>query len=214
MLSFFAVDNLMFTVWGYPVSWIEFVGVLAGFASVYFAVRENILTWYVGLLNVMCFAILFFQIQLYADFLLQIFYFAISIQGIFLWQKSKANSNVFLIKQLQKKEQIRYFLLWTALVLLFVSFGYFMPRVFAGFAVKPATFLFIDSLLSAASIIATILMAKKKIEAWILWVIIDSCSVFLYLQKETYFVALQFFVFALMAISGYWQWKNTMQKEL
>jgi nicotinamide mononucleotide transporter len=70
---------------GYPISYVELIGTLFGLVSVYFASRANILTWGTGIVNEIFLFILFFQVQLYADMFLQIYFFVVTLYGWYNW---------------------------------------------------------------------------------------------------------------------------------
>lgn len=74
-MSFFDIENIAFQILNYPISYVEFIGALFGLVSVYLAAKANILTWGTGIVNELFLFILFFQVQLYADMLLQVFFF-------------------------------------------------------------------------------------------------------------------------------------------
>ncbi len=85
--DFFRIDSIFFTVLNYPVSYVEFIGTLAGLISVWLAAKSSIWTWATGLVNVICFFVIFYQVQLYSDMLLQAYFFAMSIYGWIVWGK-------------------------------------------------------------------------------------------------------------------------------
>ena len=80
-MHFFDIENIVLQFLGYPVSYVELIGTLFGLASVYFASRANILTWGTGIVNEVFLFLLFFQIQLYADMFLQIYFFVVTLFG-------------------------------------------------------------------------------------------------------------------------------------
>ena len=90
MLNLFDINNTFFSVGSYPVSWIEFVGTIAGIVAVWMAAKNNILTWPIGLINITLFFLIFFQVQLYSDMFLQIYFFSISVYGWLFWKKEFA----------------------------------------------------------------------------------------------------------------------------
>mgnify|MGYP001316881218 CR=1 FL=1 len=92
-MIFFEINDIAFEIIGYQISYIELIGTLFGLLSVYFASRANILTWATGIINEVFLFILFFQIQLYADMFLQVYFFVVTLYGWYNWkQKPKQNS--------------------------------------------------------------------------------------------------------------------------
>lgn len=90
-MSWFSINNILVNIplgqGGYPLSWIEAVGTIAGLLCIWLASQEKIINYLFGLINVTLFAIIFFQIQLYASLLLQIFFFAANIYGWYAWSR-------------------------------------------------------------------------------------------------------------------------------
>ncbi|MGV3069168.1 nicotinamide riboside transporter PnuC, partial [Proteus mirabilis] len=89
VISWFSINNILVNIplgkEGYPLSWIEAIGTIAGLLCIWLASQEKIINYLFGLINVTLFAIIFFQIQLYASLLLQIFFFAANIYGWYAW---------------------------------------------------------------------------------------------------------------------------------
>ena len=86
MLSnFFSVTNIAFDVLGYQISWLELSGTIFNLAAVILAARRNILTWPIGIIGVILFGFLFYQINLYADMAEQVYYFITGVIGWYLW---------------------------------------------------------------------------------------------------------------------------------
>ena len=203
-------DFVFFSLLGYNYSFVEFVGTIAGLLSVWFGTRNNILIWYFGFINVIAFGFIFFQINLYADMLLQLFYFGITAYGLWNW-KYNAGKDELQIGFLTTRHRLAYSILLVQLFILFYWFTQYFPYLFETLQMAFSTYPFVDSTLAAASIIATILMAKRKLESWILWIIIDAGSILLYVKKGVFLIAVEFFVFSILAVYGYISWKKLMK---
>lgn len=85
MLDFLNINNICLTPFGYPLSYVELVGILTGLLSVWLAAKSHILTWPIGLVNVAAFFFLFYQVCLYSDMLLQVFFFVTTCYGWYYW---------------------------------------------------------------------------------------------------------------------------------
>lgn len=205
----FSTTTIAFSILQYDVSYIELIGTIAGLLSVWWATRNNILTWYIGFVNVIAFLLIFFQVQLYADVLLQVFYLFATAYGLWKWQELVGQEE---LKITHIDKQGALFVIATTVLLfsLFYAFTNLLPVVFAEQQLKPPAYAFADSLLSAASVITTLLIARKRIEAWFLWIFIDFASVYMYLQKGVLFIAIEYALFGVLAIVGYVQWKRMM----
>ena len=81
-MQFFSVETIAFSVWGYPLSWLELVGTIFNLWSVWLMTRNRILTWPIGIVGVVLFMLLFWQIHLYADFFEQIYYIITGFLGL------------------------------------------------------------------------------------------------------------------------------------
>lgn len=193
------------------MSFIEFFGTLTGLISVWLATKTNIHTWTIGILNVIAFFIIYYQIQLYSDMFLQIFFFGTSVLGIWQWLKKKPVHHDNKVSTLKHKSQI---IISFSIILLTTILGYVIARIhicFPDYFSNPASFPYPDALTTVLSIFATFLMAYKRIECWILWILVDIISIILYFQKGVLFISLEYIVFLLMATSGLFQWLKSIR---
>lgn len=201
----------MLTVFDYPISYIEFTGTCFGLLSVWLATKANIHTWTIGILNVIAFSIFYYQIQLYSDMFLQVFFLATSLLGIWQWLKKKPLKNDKKITYLKLKSQI---LIASSAILFTFVLGYLMARIhlyFPDYFQQAASFPYPDALTTVLSIFATFLMAYKRVECWVLWIIVDVICIILYYQKGVIFISLEYVVFLVMASIGLFQWLKSIQ---
>lgn len=206
-MTFFDMNNIAFEIIGYQISYVELIGTLFGLLSVYFASRANIITWATGIINELFLFILFFQVQLYADMFLQVYFFVVTLYGWYNWkQKPKQNS----ITSTESKTKI-----WLASAIivgtiiagfLFANIHLYLPQYFK----TEAAFPYADSFVMVLSIIATVLLAQKKIETWYLWIVVDIVCVFLFFKKGIAFLALEYLVFLGLATYGLLNWKKQL----
>lgn len=210
-MNWIGITNIFVTICGYPLSYIEFVGTLTGLLSVWFAVKSNIWTWPIGLVNVSCFFVIFFQINLYSDMFLQVYFFVMSIYGWVVWnQKNEAKA---IIETINDKDRI---IISLSIIFLTIIIGYvvkslnvIMPSIF----VKPFAYPFVDTFVAILSIVATVLLAKKKIENWVLWILIDVISTVLYAKKNVLFIATEYIIFLCLASVGLITWLRLLKNE-
>lgn len=209
-MEFFGIENIAFQIWDYPISYVELIGTIFGFVSVYFASRANILTWGTGLVNEIFLFILFFQVQLYADMFLQIYFFAITLYGWYKWN-AKTNENKISKISFNNKISLAFIILIGSLIsgFLFVNVHLYLPQFFKIQAAYPFT----DSFVMVLSIVATVLLAKKKIENWYLWIAIDLICVVLYFKKGIYFLSLEYFIFLGIASYGLYHWRKQLKND-
>jgi nicotinamide mononucleotide transporter len=208
MMQLFDIGNVAFSVLGYPVSYVELIGTLFGLISVRYASRANILTWPTGIINEVFLFILFFQVQLYADMFLQVYFFIVTIYGWYHWKTGTVEKKVTFLS-------VRGRLMWAmAAVLGTVAFGYLFRNIHAllpAYFPTPAAYPFADSFVMVLSIIATVLLARKQIENWIFWITGDVVCVGLYFKKQIYFLSLEYLIFLGLASYGLYHWNKTLK---
>jgi len=202
--AFWDANEVLFYMGDYKVSFIELIGTITGLLSVYFGTKNHTAVWYFGFVNVVCFGVIFFQIALYSDMLLQVFYFFATAYGLWLWTQKSTNDEAK-ISTLNNAQYKSWILLFIGIFLLFYFFSKTLPLLFH---VSQASFLYFDAVLSSASVVATLLMARRKIETWLLWIVIDFVSIGMYVQKGVHLIAIEYALFGLLAIIGFYKWKK------
>lgn len=205
LMHLFEIENIAFEILGYPISYVELIGTMFGLISVYFATRANILTWSTGIVNEVFLFILFFQVQLYADMLLQVYFFVVTLYGWYQWNTKTSGNRIS-----ETNFRNKIFLAVTILIgtmlscYFFTNIHLFFPTYFKIKAAYPLT----DSFVMVTSIVATILLAKKRIENWYLWIAVDLVCMVLYFKKGVYFLSLEYLIFLGLASYGLYHWKK------
>ncbi|NCU37732.1 nicotinamide riboside transporter PnuC [Candidatus Saccharibacteria bacterium] len=210
-LAFFDVNNTFFTLLGYPISYLEFTGTILNLICVILVARRNILTWPIGIAGVVLFGILFYQINLYADFFEQIYYFITGIVGWYMWATVK-NKKAEDDKVIIETNSLTTNLIWIggiAVVSLVTTWALmhiheWLPTLFPEPAALPA----IDATTTIMSFAAQYLMMKRKLENWYLWIVVDVVAIWLYWYKEVPFISLLYLIFLFNAFYGLWAWKR------
>lgn len=214
MYTFFDIHTIFFIVFNYPLSYVEFLGTLFGLLTVILAARANILTWPTGIINELFFFIIFFQVQLYANMILQVIFFITTLYGWYYWNKYKAGNCSLLITSLSMK-QLSYTALFIIIVSLLLSMLiHNLPNFFPTYFTKSAALPFIDSTVMVISLVATLLLAKKILQTWLLWVINNILCLVLYIQQGIYFIAIEYVIFLFIAMIGFYQWHKIMQQPI
>ncbi len=206
-MHFFEIANTAFTVIGYPISYVELIGTVFGLISVYFASRANILTWSTGIVNEAFLFILFFQVHLYADMFLQVYFFIVTIYGWYNWNTTTIENKIAAINT-----KARWLIAAVITVGSLLS-GFLIENIhlyLPGYFKVAAAYPFTDSLVMVLSVIATVLLAKKKIENWHLWILVDAICVVLYFKKGVYFLSLEYLIFLGLASYGLYHWKKQL----
>lgn len=188
-------------------NWVEILGAVLGIAYIFLSIRQNILTWPVGLLTSILYVYVFFAAKFYADMGLQLYYVGISIYGWYHWMKggSREENHVLPVSRLQMKTGIVLVLISAALyaIIVYVLKNHTDSPVPHG-----------DAITTALSIVATWMLARKVLEHWLLWIFIDAFSIGLYLYKELWATAVLFLIYTIMAIVGFINWRKELHVEL
>ncbi|KDN56775.1 nicotinamide riboside transporter PnuC [Flavobacterium seoulense] len=192
----------------YPTSEIvlELMGVFFGLASVWFAKKDNILVFPTGLVSTSIYAYLLWKWELLGDSMINGYYFIMSIYGWYHWTRKKGDVEVFPVAVASKKEY------WFGTVI-FVLTLLFVVLVYQYFDKFKDWYNYVDTLLTAIFFVGMWLMAKRKIENWIFWIVGDFISIPLYFCKGYTFTSLQYLIFTVLAIFGYLEWKKILDKE-
>lgn len=205
MLELFSVNTIAFKVMDYPMSWIELVGTLFYLWSVWLIAKKKMLTWPTGIIGVILFMILFYQIRLYSDAMEQVYYLGVSIYGWWAWNKVKRGNRIPV--RFSHPRIIIQFIIMT--IILSGALGLFMshiheywPKLFP----EPASYPYWDALTTVMSFTAMWLMTLRRTESWVYWIIVDIIGVNLYFIKEVRFIALLYLIFLFLASNGLRLW--------
>lgn len=203
--SLFSVKEILFTVLDHPVSYPEFFGVVLGLISVFLAARANIFTWPTGIANAIFFLVIFYQIHLYSDMFLQMYFCGMGVYGWFSW-RSKDRKHESAVQTMSNTGRLRLalFIIGATILIgtLISKIHLVLPQIFD----HPASFPYVDSFIAISSILAVILLSRRIFETWILWILVDISSIALYAVKGVMFIALEFVVFLCLAIIGIITW--------
>lgn len=182
---------------------LEITGAIFGLLSVWFAKKDNILVFPTGLVSTFIYAYLLWQWELLGDSMINVYYFVMSIYGWYHWTRKKGSQVEFPIAVMNNKEKgIAVVLFMTTII--FVVLVYFYFNKFTNW------YSYIDTFLTAIFFVGMWLMAKRKIENWIFWIIGDIISIPLYFAKGFTFTSLQYLIFTIVAIYGYLEWKKIL----
>ena len=217
MYELFSINNIFFTVLGYPMSYIEFFGTIFNLWCVYLVVKNNIWNWPIGIVGVILFGFMFYQINLYSDLFEQIYFFITSFYGWWAWihmrNTNQANAQELSISRNNQKNNLIYFII---IILGTILLGYFTSNIhiyFAEYFPEPASFPYLDAFTTILSFAATILMAHRKIECWYLWILVDVIGVWLYFAKDVRLVSILYFIFLILATRGLISWSKIYKHE-
>lgn len=180
---------------------LEIVAVLFGFLSVWYSKQNKILVFPTGMISTSIFVYLLFNWGLLGDMMINAYYFIMSVYGWYIWTRKVDASHATPISRTNSKENKQSVIIFFAtIVFVFVVYSY-NDKWNSWTA-------YVDTITTAIFFVGMWLMAKRKIENWIYWIIGDIISVPLYLYKGLAFTSIQYLGFTFIAIYGYIAWKK------
>ena len=183
---------------------LEIIAVVFGLLSVWYSKNNNILVFPTGMISTAIFIYLLFKWVLLGDMLINAYYFIMSIYGWFIWTRNENNIVTPITRVNSHEKKIGLIIFISSLVFVYLVYVYFD---------KWGTITsYIDNLTTAIFFVGMWLMAKRKIENWIFWIVADIISIPLYFYKGFTFTSLQYLIFTFIAIAGYYSWKNILNK--
>jgi len=178
------------------LSW-ENLAVVLAIAYLILAMYEKISCWYAALGNTVIFTVLFWNVNLLMDSALNVYYMAMAVYGWWQWQKGGARHTGVKISRWGMKQ---HGLAIIAVVIISLLSGWLLTNN------TSASWPYLDSFTTWASVLTTWMVAKKILENWLYWIVIDGVSIILYVDKELYSTALLFAAYVVMVIFGYFKW--------
>ena len=180
-------------------SFIEIIAVIFGLLSVWYSTKVNILVYPTGIVSVLIYVYICLMAGLYADMFINGVYFGMSVYGWYNWAHRRENEKVIPVLFAGAKQNI------IAIAVTLVSF-FFIQHILKTYT--DSTVPTIDAFTTAVFIVGMWLMATKKVENWIYWIIGDIVSIPLYFYKGLVFTSFQYLVFLILAIIGFISWRK------
>ncbi len=181
----------------------EVIAVITGLLCVYLAAKNNIWNWPFAIISVVIYIFIFFNTRLYADVGLQVYFLAMNIYGWYYWSRKPASDVKTPVLLITRREVLRSA---TAIII----FTYILGSVLK---YTPASFPFLDSFCAACSIIAQVLLARKVLENWLIWIFVDVVYVGVYIFKGLDLTAGMYGIYVALALMGYLDWKKDYRKQ-
>jgi nicotinamide mononucleotide transporter len=180
---------------------LEISAIVTTAICIFLAGRNNVNTWWIGIVACILFGVLFYQSQLYADVTLQVFFVITGFIGWYNWSKKTTLNPI-------SKTPIKQMLLYASLAIV-VAFGYgYILHLYTD-AYAP----FIDSLVLTGSVLAQLLLMKRKVENWPIWLLVNTLSVPLYYNRELYVTSAMYAIFWINAAYSWYHWNQLMKQE-
>ena len=230
VLDFFDINNTLINFaigGGYAMSWIEAVATISGVLCIWFITKEKVINFAFGLVNVSLFAVIFYQIQLYGLLMLQLYFFVMNIYGWYAWSKPASDENALMIRWMDNKKLMAVVVVSALGIAVMTSYIDPFFSILAAVAVQlinlfganvvmpelqPDAFPFWDSAITLLSVMAQLLMTRKYVENWVLWVLVNLISVGVYAAQGVYALSIQYVILLVIALAGVRQWSKAAKE--
>ncbi len=181
---------------------IEIVGLVLGLFYLYYEYHAKMLVWLFGLLMPMVSLVVYFNAGLYADFGINIYYLLAAAYGLVTWRGTKRKEGVKIT------HMSKIMLLVSMAAISAIWYGIYLLLAYLTNSTVPV----LDALTTALSIVGAWMLARKHIEQWIIWIIVDVINVGLYIYKDIPFYAVLYAVYTVVACFGYGKWCRMMRQ--
>jgi nicotinamide mononucleotide transporter len=214
-VDFFSIKNVLFTVLGYPISYIEFSATLLITVYVLLITRKIVWAWPLGIITFSLFAVLYYQVRLYSDFFEQFYYIGNCFYGWWVWLAARKKAEV------GKEPDVSYttgkgrLIAGVIIAAGGVILGFSMSRIHIWLPTLfhlPAAYPYIDATATVMGFVAAGLMTHKKIEAWMLWICVNVICIWLYYVQNVKFVSVLYIFFLALAINGLITWTKELRR--
>lgn len=186
------------------MNWIELTAAIFGVISVWYARKEKILVFPFGIINVAIYIYICFEARLYANAGINMVYLASNIFGWYMWSRTSDDNQKLQIRRNTSRQQI---ITWSSVLVIYVAVFLLLRWVNRDDTAYLASWLpRIDAFNTSFFLVATILMAVKRLENWHFWIIGNIVSIPIYASQGLYFTSGQYTVFLVLAIMGLREW--------
>ena len=189
---------------------LELLGTAVGIIYLWLEYRASIYLWIAGIIMPAIYIFIYYDAGLYADFGINIYYLLIALYGWIVWKTGftlsgkKKKSGELPISHAPKR-------VWPRIVAAYIAAQLFITYILINYT--DSTVPIADSFTTALSIIGMWMLARKYIEQWWVWLVVDFTSAGLYIYKDLHFTAALYAVYAIISIFGYCKWRNMMQSK-
>ena len=185
--------------------YLELFAVMMNITSVVYAKQNNILVYPTGLIGTGIFVYILLNFSLLGDTIINAYFFSMSIYGWYFWSRKKDEVFINQVSTINRNE-IKYLFILAISSLIFIYFVYDYFDKWNNWTA------YVDNITTAIFFVAMWLMARRKIESWIFWIIGDLITVPLYFYKGLTISSIQYIIFLILAVLGYISWKKILDK--
>jgi nicotinamide mononucleotide transporter len=215
-MSFLSVNKIFFTILSYPMSYIELSATLLITVYVLLITRKIVWAWPLGIVTFSLFAVLFYQVRLYSDFFEQFYYIGNCFYGWYVWlaarKKVQEGGEELKVSYTANKGRL---IACAIIVIGGTAAGFVVSRIHTWLPAlfpQQAAYPYIDAAATVMGFVAAALMTHRKIEAWILWLCVNSICIGLYFALNVKFVAILYIFFLALAVNGLITWGKELRK--
>ena len=178
---------------------IEIIAVISAILYLLLAAKEDVKCWYAAIISSLLYFYIMYDAGLIMEAYLQVFYIIMALYGLLQWKKLiQINSN----KRIRTWSNIQHFIIITSVIILSILTGFILTKY------TNAALPFLDAFTSWGAIVTTYMVAKKILENWIYWFVIDAISIYLFLSRGLYLTSMLFLVYLIIICFGYIAWRK------
>ncbi|WP_338049517.1 nicotinamide riboside transporter PnuC [Parashewanella hymeniacidonis] len=182
----------------------ESLAVVLALAYLLLAMKESIWCWPAAFVSSGIYMVIFWNVNLYMEAVLSLYYVAMAVYGYWMWTRGGQQHHGVSITSWPLKTHMSIIIV-TGVIALIV--GYMMANN------TDASFPYLDAATTCFAIMTTYLVAKKILENWLYWIVINSVSIYLYLNKELMLTSALFVLYVILAFAGYMQWQKSKTRQ-
>lgn len=182
-------------------NYIELIGTILSLLYLYFSIKQKTILWFFGMISSGIYVWIYYKAKIYADMGLYVYYVGVSIYGWYIWTGGVRPDKK------RKMSRVKYSqlpLLFGSVVLIYVILAY----ILINYTDSPVPYL--DAFTTSGSIVATWMLARKMLEHWLFWIVIDLVSIVLYIYRGLYTTVVLFIIYTIMSVIGYIQWRKAI----
>ncbi|NJN26858.1 MAG: nicotinamide mononucleotide transporter [Cyclobacteriaceae bacterium] len=186
----------------------ELIAAALGFVAIFLQIKQHVCYWLVSIVMVSMYIYIYIDARLYADMSLQVYYLVVSFYGWYLWMFGESKSHQPTGLGVSTSSRSLIALLAGISVLLFFLISWILTTF------TDSDLPYWDAFTTALSFVATWMLARKKIENWLIWVVVDAVSSVIYLYKGLYPTAILFVFLTVLAVVGYRNWQKDLRQDM
>ena len=200
---YYTVLSLLHAIWEYvAANPIEVFAAVTGILSIWLNTRQSKWGWVWGMVSIVPYGYVFFVNRLYQDFILHLFYLSMSVYGFWSWTFQRTKSgNVLPVSRSQPPE----LLLLSVMGVLGVGISGWLFATYTD-----ADLPYWDAFTTVFSFIGTWMLARKRLENWLLWLIVNTCAIGIYFYKELYVTSVLYGIYWGLAVVGWQRWRREL----